>query len=241
MYIQWKINRLDWEDEPDPQLANCLLQIEGRIECGGRTAGIVDAHYLCADEPDSDNAFLEFWDLDATTCEVFEEIMDRDHFQFRYPIPWHMEFATGILCVHFIALRPEFRGIGMGRAVMRELVRTCADPRTGVVLLDVRPLQHRPHGYDDFDEEVRDLPWNPPAEDQQRLIRHFETWGMEPLPDTRFMVAPPAFLSESRATKWPPVPVRDHRNTCVLCGTWIDENAGDLRETPDGPIHKHCE
>jgi len=44
--IRWKIKRLDEGEEPDPRFAECLLEIEGRIECGGETAGMVDAHYL---------------------------------------------------------------------------------------------------------------------------------------------------------------------------------------------------
>jgi len=35
--------------------------------------------------------------------------------------------------------------MGLGREVMRELVRAMADLRIGVVLLDAQPLQH-PHG-----------------------------------------------------------------------------------------------
>ena len=166
MRIHWKIERMDEGDEPDPRFAECLLQIEGRIECDGNPAGLVDAHYLFADDPESAVAFMEFWDMDAASCGVFEEIIDRDIGMFREPIPQFLDPVSGILCVHFIALRPPFRGQGLGREVMRELVRNFADPRVGMVLLNAQPLQHLPHGYDDFDEEVRDLPWNSPEEDR---------------------------------------------------------------------------
>lgn len=162
MHIHWKIERMDQGDEPDPRFAECLLEIEGRIEIDGQPAGMVDAHYVFSGAPDSDAAFFELWDADAATCAVFEEIIDHDRGQFREPIPRFLDPASGLLCVHFIALHPQFRGKGLGREVMRELVRAMADPRIGVVLLDAQPLQHLPHGYDDLDDEVRDLPWNSP-------------------------------------------------------------------------------
>ena len=33
MRIHWKIERMDGGDVQDPRFAECLLQIEGRIEC----------------------------------------------------------------------------------------------------------------------------------------------------------------------------------------------------------------
>ena len=51
LQIQWEIKRLDEGEEPDPRFAGCLLEIEGRIECGGETAGMVDAHYLFSENP----------------------------------------------------------------------------------------------------------------------------------------------------------------------------------------------
>lgn len=209
MHIEWRVIRLDDGDDEDLQLFDCLLKIEGRITCGNRPAGLVEAHYISTEDAESDCAFIDLWDLDGTTCAVYEEIINHKTGMFHFPIPWHMEFATGMLCVHFIGLRPEFRGIGMGRAVMGEMVRSWADPRTGVVLLDARPLQHRPRGYDDFGEEVRALPWNSPEMDHQRLIRHFESWRMEPVEKTRFMAAPPDFLCDSRAETWPPPYTKD--------------------------------
>ena len=241
MRIHWKIERMDEGDEPDPRFAECLLEIEGRIECDGQPAGLVDAHYVFSEEPESDVAFMELWDMDAASCEVFEEIIDPDLDMFLDPIPQFLDPASGILCVHFIALRPPFRGKGLAREVMRELVRAMADPRIGLVLLDSHPLQHLPHGYDDFDDEVRDLPWNSPAEDQETLMRHFSTWGMQRLPGTRFMIAAPETLRDTRAPQWPPCPILDRWNTCIACGGWIDLEAGEGHDSDDGPIHSDCE
>jgi GNAT superfamily N-acetyltransferase len=240
MHIHWKITRLDEGDEQDPRFAECLLGIEGRIECDGQPAGLVDAHYLFAENPASDAAFMELWDLDASSCDVFEEIIDHDRKMFRAPIPRFLDPASGLLCVHFIALYPPFRRLGLGREVMRELVRAMADPRIGVVLLDAQPLQHRPHGYDDFDDEVRDLPWNAPDVDQAALMRHFSTWGMQRLPRTRFMIAAPETLRDARTPQWPPCPILDQWNTCIACGEWIDLAAGEGRDTHDGPLHSRC-
>jgi hypothetical protein len=39
MRIHWKIERMDEGEEQDPRFAECLLEIKGRIECGGRAAG----------------------------------------------------------------------------------------------------------------------------------------------------------------------------------------------------------
>lgn len=238
--IHWKIKRLDHGEEPDVRIAECLLEISGRIECDGQTAGILEANYLFSKDPESIAAFMDLWDLDAATCEIYEEILDRGLDQFRYPIPWLIDSVTGFLCIHYLALRPAFRGIGLGPAVMRELVRSCADSRTGVVLLDVRPLQHRPNGYDHFDEEVRDLPWNRPEQDSVRLVRHFTGWGMEHLPGSRFMVAAPVLLSGDLSPAWPPCPILDQWNTCAACGGWIDLQGSAWEETDDGPYHSSC-
>ncbi|MEO8616237.1 MAG: hypothetical protein ABI600_13915 [Luteolibacter sp.] len=175
--IHWKINRLDEGEEPDPRFAECLLEIEGRIECGGETAGLVDAHYLFAEDPASPAAFLELWDADARSCDVFEDIIDHDRQDFREPIPRFLDPASGLLCVHFIALRPSFRRIGLGREVMRKTVRAMADPRVGLILLDATPLQHLPRGYDDFDDEVRDLPWKSPRRGSRGADASFQRVG----------------------------------------------------------------
>ena len=204
LQIHWKINRLDEGDEPNPRFAECALEIEGRIECGGSAAGIVEALYLFAEDPASSIAFCELWDSDSRSCSVYEEITDLDLNEMREPIQRFLDPASGILCVHFIGLRPPFRGVGLGREVMRELVRVMADPRVGLVLLNSIPLQHMPHGYDDFDEEVRELPWNSPEEDQEALMRHFSKWGMQRLPGTRFMIAAPETLRDVRTLQWPP-------------------------------------
>ena len=156
---------------------------------------MVDAHYLFAEDPASATAFMELWDYDSSSCDVYEEITNQGLRKMHEPIPRFLDPASGILCVHFIGLRPPFRHIGMGREVMRELVRAMADPRIGLVLLNATPLQHMPCGYDDFDEEVRDLPWNPPEDDQEALMRHFIGWGMQRLPGTRFMIAAPETLA----------------------------------------------
>ena len=240
-HIHWKIERLDEGEEQDPRFAECLLEIEGRIECDGEPAGMVDAYYLFAEDPASDAAFFELWDLDSRTSSVFEEIIDPDLAMFHEPVTELLDPASGILCVNFIALRPPFRRKGLGREVMRETVRAMADPRVGVVLLNAKPLQHLPHGYDYFDDEVRDLPWNPPNVDQNALLRHFSTWGMKHLPGTRFMIAAPETLRDARAPQWPPCPILDQWNTCIACGGWIDRDGPDWCESVDGPIHKDCE
>ena len=241
MRIHWKVTRLDEGETEDLRFAECLLEIEGRIECDGQPAGIVDAHYLFAENPASGTAFAELWDLDARTCAVFEEISDPDLPMFIEPIPGFLDPAAGLLCVNFIALYPPFRHKGLGREVMRKLVHAMTDPRIGVVLLDATPLQHLPHGYDDFDDEVRDLPWNAPNVDQGALMRHFATWGMKRLLGTRFMLAAPETLRETRAPQWPPCPVLDRWNTCIACGGWVDRDGDGWRKTEDGPIHLDCE
>lgn len=91
--------------------------------------------------------------------------------------------------------------------------RSCADERTGAVLLDAHPLQHRIGASDHFDVELRELPSNEAGEDLERLMHHFRTWGMQRLPRTRYMVAAPETLCQERAADWPPQPLReDWRN-----------------------------
>jgi GNAT superfamily N-acetyltransferase len=239
--IHWKIRRLDEGDEPDSRFAECLLSIEGRIQIAEKVVGIVDAFYLFAEKPVSDAAFIELWDLEAECCDVFEEIIDPDGARFRDPISKFLDPASGILCVRYIALQPPFRHMGVGQQVLRKLVWAMADPRIGVVLLDATPLQHRAHAYDDFDEEVRDLPWNSPLEDQQALMRHFASWGLQSVPGTRFVIASPESLRDARSPQWPPCPIIDQWNSCVVCGGWIDLDGHEWLDTPDGPIHLDCE
>ncbi len=241
LHIHWKINRLDEGEEPDPRIAECVLEIEGRIECGGSTAGIVEALYLFAEDPASSIAFFELWDSDARSCAVYEEITNQGLHRMHEPIPRFLDPASGILCVHFIGLRPPFRRMGLGREVMRELVRAMADPRVGLILLNATPLQHMPRGYDDFDDEVRDLPWNSPEEDQEALMRHFSGWGMRRLPGTRFMMAAPEILRDVRTLRWPPCAILDQWHTCEACGGWIDREGDKWVETDEGLFHKDCE
>lgn len=204
MHIHWKIERLDENFDEDPADGECLLEIEGEVECDGQPAGLVDAYYLYAEDPESPAAFMDFWDLDSRTCKVFEEIIAPDHCEFRKPIPAFLGVTPGILCVNFIALRPPFRRRGIGREIMNAVVRNFADPRVGMVLLNAQPLQHLPHGYDHFGEEVRDLPWNSPEQDLAQLVSHFRTWGMHHLPGTRFMLESPEALIGDLATDWYP-------------------------------------
>jgi GNAT superfamily N-acetyltransferase len=210
MKIHWTVERLDESEEEDPAEADpCALRIDGRIEVDGASAGQLSAWYLFAEDLESPRAFIELWDLEGTTCEVFEEIMNPEHTRFREPLTTMLNDAPGILAIDFIALRPAFRRQGLGLGIMREVVRCCATPWIGAVLLDARPLQRRPGGYDHFDEEVRDLPWNDGEEDLARLMHHFRGWGMQRLPRTRFMVCVPDMITGELAEDWPPGPIRE--------------------------------
>jgi GNAT superfamily N-acetyltransferase len=204
MHIFWKIERLDEFADQYPAESECLLQIEGAIECDGQAAGLVDAFYLFHEDPASPDAFMELWDLDRRTCEVFEEISSPHHGEFRDPLPDFLGAFPGILCVQFIALRPQFRRRGLGRKVMGEVVQNFADSRVEVVLLKAQPLQHLPHGYDHFGEEIHDLPWNSPEEDLARLMTHFRSWGMQDLPGTRYLLAAPEVFDRDLTADWFP-------------------------------------
>lgn len=241
MKIHWQIKRLDEGEEPDSRFAECLLEISGRVDCDGQTAGVVDAFYLFSEDPSSARAFLELWDTDGASCAVFEAIIDHECGLFHEPLPDFLDPASGILVFHYIALRPEFRHMGLGQAVMRESVRALADPRIGLVLLDARPLQHRPNSYDHFDDEVRDLPWNSPEIDETTLTLHLNRWGMQRLPETRFMMAAPEMLRDARTPQWPPCPVVDQWNACAICGEWIDMDGHEWDDTADGPVHLKCD
>jgi GNAT superfamily N-acetyltransferase len=210
MNIHWTVERLDEDEDADPGIAlDCVLTIQGRIEVEGEKAGQLFLWYLTADKLDSRRAFAELWDLDGDICDVYEDISNPGHKKFREPLPRMLKDAPGLLVVDFIALRPAFRRKGLGLEILREIVRCCADHRIGAVLLDARPLQRRPGGYDEFDEEVRDLPWNDGDEDQDRLMHHFRGWGMQRLPRTRFMVSVPDVITGERAEEWPPAPIAD--------------------------------
>lgn len=210
MKIHWTVKRVDEEEEPDPVMAlDCVLTIQGRIEVDGGKAGQLFAWYLASDELDTPRAFLELWDLDGDICSIYEDIINPQHTGFREPLPKLLAEAPGLLVVDFIALRPAFRRKGLGLEIMREIVRCCADERIGAVLLDARPLQRRPGGYDEFDEEIRELPWNDGEEDQDRLMNHFRGWGIQRLPRTRFMVCAPDVITRERADAWPPAPIAE--------------------------------
>lgn len=210
MRIHWTVERFDESGEEDPAEADpCALRIDGRIVVDSLVAGQVSAWYLFAGDPASPRASLELWDLESETCGIYEEIMNPERTKFREPLTTMLEDAPGILAIDFIALRPAFRRQGLGREVMREIVRCGANPRLGAVLLDARPLQRRPGGYDHFDEEVRDLPWNDGDEDMARLMNHFRGWGMQRLPRTRFMVCVPDMITGERADAWPPAPIAE--------------------------------
>lgn len=237
--IRWKAKRLDEGEDADLRTAECLVEIEGRIEVDGAPAGEVAGFYLWSEVPDE--AFFDLWDLDGGTCAVFEEIIDHELDRFREPLPRLLGEESGILGIYYFALAPLFRRRGLGRQVLGEFVRAWADDRVGAVLLNADPLQHRPHGYDDFDDEVRDLPWNSPDEDREKLMHHFRGWGMQRLPRTKFMVAAPDVLAGEPATSWPPCAVLDRWNTCASCGGWIDPDHDAWREGKYGPVHDGCE
>lgn len=208
MRIHWTVERFDESDEEDPAEADpCALRMDGRIVVDGLAAGQLSAWHLHAGNLESPRAFMELWDLEEATCGIWKEIMNPERRRFREPLTTILNDAPGILAVDFIALRPAFRRRGLGLEILREIVRCCADERIGAVLLDARPLQRRPGAYDEFDEEVRDLPWNDGEEDQNRLMNHFRGWGIQRLPRTRFMVCAPDAITGERAAEWPPAPL----------------------------------
>jgi hypothetical protein len=202
--IFWQIDRVDENQELGAADAECLFAIEGSIQCDGLNAGELGATYIFSEEPETDDAFFWLWDLTGTACALYEEIISPSRKAFRKPLPDFLTVSTAILCIHYIALKPEFRRREMGREAIRETVRQFADSRVGVVLIDIRPLQHRPNGYRDFFDEVRDLPFNTPEADQAQLIRHFETWGMVHVPGTNFMAAAPSILCSEIHQNWYP-------------------------------------
>ncbi len=112
MTIQWKAQRLDEGEEPDLRIAECLVEIEGRIEIDGQPAGELAGFYLWSDVPDQ--AFFDLWDLDGATYGVFEEIIDHGRDRFREPLPRLLESASGILGIHYVAMSPPFRRRGLG-------------------------------------------------------------------------------------------------------------------------------
>ncbi len=204
MEIFWNIERMDENQEIGAADGECLLEIEGSIHCDGLNAGEIGAFYLFSEEPETRDAFHWLWDLTEGACHVYEEIITKVRRKFCNPLPDFLNKNTGILCIHHIALKPEFRKRGIGREAIHETVRHLADDRVGAVLIDSRPIQHRPNGYEKFWDEVRELPFNAPEVDQDRLIRHFKSWAMLPVKGTDFMVAAPSTLCTTRDQIWYP-------------------------------------
>jgi len=238
--IEWKIKRLDEGDNLDPRDEGCLLKIDGKVKQDGQVVGQLEAHYVLDIDLASDAAFFQLWDMEGETCAIYQEITKEGRRELREPLPRLVECFPGLLIVEYIALFPNYRGKGLGREVVRQLVRCCADENIGAVLLDAMPLQHRDGAYDFYDKEVRDLPWEGKEQDTDRLRRYLRSWGMHHMANTRYMVAPPATLSETHTAKWPPVPILCYRNTCVYCDRWIDLDADGWEEGPDGLSHKAC-
>lgn len=203
--IHWNLTRHDGNDDQPVTDVECVIEAEGIIRCDGEEAGEVGLTYVYAEDPESDGAFLRVWDLSAPACAIFEDIISPGEEVFREPVGMFLGgVAEAILCVHYIALKPAFRGRGVGRAVMCETVWQFADARCGAVLLDLTPIQHRECGYDDFFDEARGLPFNHPEVDTARLLRHFESWRMERIAGTRFMVAGPSRFCEGTNPAWYP-------------------------------------
>lgn len=240
MEVDWRIERLDEGEKLDPRDESCLLRISGKIKKEGQAAGRLVAYYILDLDLTSSGALYALWDMEAETYAIYEEIMNPARTSFREPLPRLTETFPGMMVIDYIALFPDYRGAGLGREVVRQLVRCCADEAIGAVLLDSTPLQHRPGSYDDFDQEVRALPWNGDEQDTEQLRRYLRGWGMHHMAKTRYMVVRPEVLSEKRAATWPPVPVLSFWNTCAYCNQWIDLDVGDWEEGPDGRIHKGC-
>lgn len=240
MEIDWRIERMDEGEERDPRDEPCLLRISGKIKQGGQPAGELEAYFVLDLDLASSSAFFGLWDMDSATCAIHGELTKPSVHVFREPLPRLLETSPGMIVVDYIALFPDFRGLGHGQEVMRELIRCCADESIGAVLLDSTPLQHRDGAYDFFDHEVRALPWNGDEEDTEKLRGYLRGWGMHHIAKTRYMVARPEILSEKHTAKWPPVPILCHWNTCVYCNRWIDLDVDKWEEGPDGLIHSGC-
>jgi GNAT superfamily N-acetyltransferase len=209
--IAWSGRRVDEFDDDGPPLNPGMIWIDGMIRIDGAAAGLTDGLYLLDSEPWSPAAFLNYWDLEGWTCEVYEELSDPNAVgrRFRQPLPRLLEVDSGILYVRLIALKPEFRGMGLGRELLRRWIGDWCDGSVGAVILDAVPLQRRSDGYDAYDDEVRDLPWESPEADAERLTRHFRGWGFHRIGGTGMMVASPRWLGFDRAVAWPPVSIDD--------------------------------
>lgn len=202
--VTWKSSRLDEGDDPDPPMGAGMLEIEGRIRVDGEDAGLTDGFYLLADEPESSGAFFEFWDMEQWTCEIYEELKDPGGNGFRQPLPRLLELDFGILFIRLIALKPGFRGKGVGREVLARWTDKWFGEGVGAIVIDARPLQRRRGGFDEHGQEVTELPWESEAADTEQLAKHLRGWGFHRIAGTRFMVASPEWLGLKRSEPWLP-------------------------------------
>jgi hypothetical protein len=74
----------------------------------------------------------------------------------------------------------------------------------GAIVIDARPLQRRPGGFDDHGDEVAELPWDSEEADGERLAKHLRGWGFHRIAGTRFMVASPEWIGLKRVEPWLP-------------------------------------
>lgn len=227
---------MDELDHEGPPMKWGMVAVDGIIKVDGTPAGTTDGFYLLDAEPWSEEAFWTFWDMEGWTCEIYEELIDPGETgDFRQPLPRLMEMEVGILFIRLIALKPEFRGKGLGREVFKQWSATWCDRQVGVVLLDACPLQRRPEGFDEYDDEVRDLPWESEAADAERLAKHLRGWGFHRVAGTRFMVGSPRWLDFERAThlmgvEVPPDPLED------LGDPWDEDGKREPRDDDDIPF-----
>lgn len=227
---------MDELDDEGPPMKWGMIEVEGTITVDGVEAGLTDGFYLLDGEPWSTEAFWTFWDMEGWTCEIYEELIDPGEGEhFRQPLPRLMELEFGILFLRLIALKPEFRGKGLGREVLKQWIGSWCDRQVGAVVIDARPLQRREGSYEMYDDELRDLPRESPEEDTARLTKHLRGWGFHRLAGTRFMVASPRWLEFERAThlmgvEVPGDPFEDEE------GPWDDLPPRDPKDDDDIPF-----
>ena len=226
------------ESDDDESVDPGMVGIDGVIRVGGTAAGVTDGMYLLDDRPWSTAAFVNFWDLAGWTCEAYGQLMDPGVVgrRFRQPLPRLLEEASGILYIRLIALKPEFRGKKLGREALRRWIGDWCDARVGAVILDAVPLQRRADGYEAYDDEVRDLPWESPEADAERLARHFRGWGFHRIAGTGLMVASPRWLDFDPAVAWPPVAIDDEPWDGDGSAAWDDEDRPSFDPDDDDDI-----